>query len=178
MKRSLTATLPAILLAAALLLCLRLALLDATRQNVRQERLRMLQTLLPDSTSFTAQSVAAEDEAIRAVYRGETGFVVEACTRGYAGDIRMLVGVSQAGRTTGIVLRQMQESRGLGRAALHDHAFLAQFLNTSGDAAVGSNVDAITGATVTSRAIARGVNAAVAYVTGADTAAHATDQGG
>lgn len=177
MKRSLTATLPAILLAAALLLCLRLGLLEAMRQNARREELAMLKTLLPGSTSFTAQSVADGDETIRAAYRGETGFVVEACTRGYAGDIRLLVGVSQTGRTTGVVLRQMQETRSLGRTALHDHAFLAQFLNTSGDAAVGSNVDAITGATVTSRAIARAVNAAVAYVTGADTATHATNQG-
>lgn len=167
--------LAAILLSAALLLMMRLSLLGATEANARRENLRMLQTLLPGSASFTAQSVSGEDEAIRAAYRGENGFVVETCTRGYAGDIVLLVGVSDAGRTTGLVVRNLHETRGLGRAALRDHAFLAQFLNTSGDAAVGVNVDAITGATVTSRAVARGVNAAVAFVTGADAATHATE---
>ena len=39
-------------------------------------------------------------------------------------------------------------------------------------------VDAITGATVTSKAIARSVNSAVAYVTGADVASAATSWGG
>lgn len=167
--------LAAILISAALLLLLRAGLHGATVRNAQKEGLRMLQTLLPGSTSFTAQTVAGSDEAIRAAYRGETGFVVETCTRGYAGDIVLLVGVSDAGRTTGLVVRNLRETPGLGRAALRDHAFLAQLLNTSGDAAVGVNVDAITGATVTSRAIARGVNAAVAFVTGADAATHATE---
>ena len=72
----------------------------------------------------------------------------------------------------------MEETFGLGRNALTDHEFLYQFLNTSGEAEVGTNVDAITGATVTSRAIARSINSAVAVVTGADTASSATTWGG
>ena len=39
-------------------------------------------------------------------------------------------------------------------------------------------VDAITGATVTSKAIARCVNSAIAYVTGADVSSGATSWGG
>jgi Na+-translocating ferredoxin:NAD+ oxidoreductase RnfG subunit len=72
----------------------------------------------------------------------------------------------------------MNETFGLGANALNDHEFLAQFLNTSGEAAVGTNVDAISGATVTSKAIARCVNSAVAYVTGADADSGATSWGG
>ena len=83
-----------------------------------------------------------------------------------------------AGSVTGLVVRDMRETFGLGREALTDIPFLAQFLGTDGDAAVGENVDAITGATVTSRAIARGVNSAAAYVTGADVGSSATEWGG
>ena len=86
---------------------------------------------------------------------------------------------------------------GLGANALNDHVFLAQFLNTAGDVAIGTAgadafsgataeaegeaevyVDAITGATVTSKAIARSVNSAVGYVTGADASSAATSWGG
>ena len=90
----------------------------------------------------------------------------------------MLVGVSNDGTVTGLVVRQMDETWGLGRRALTDHEFLAQFLNTSGEAQVGSNVDALTGATVTSKAVARCVNSAVAFVTGADVSSGATSWGG
>ena len=55
--------------------------------------------------------------------------------------------------------------------------YLSQYLDTNGNAAVGENVDAITGATVTSRAITRAVNSAAAFVTGADVGTSATEWG-
>jgi Na+-translocating ferredoxin:NAD+ oxidoreductase RnfG subunit len=78
--------------------------------------------------------------------------------------------------------------------------FLSQFLNKSGSFAVATHgqadafsgatgetaapegdtvdVDAISGATVTSKAVIRCVNSAVAYVTGADASSGATSWGG
>ena len=61
---------------------------------------------------------------------------------------------------------------------LREWEFLAQYLYTTGEAEVGADVDALTGATVTSTAIARCVNSAVAYVTGADVGSGATSWGG
>ena len=90
----------------------------------------------------------------------------------------MLIGVSTDGYVTGLQVRKMEETFGLGAEALTDWQFLAQFLRTEGDAEVGTNVDAITGATVTSKAIARSVNSAVAFVTGADVSSGATSWGG
>ena len=87
----------------------------------------------------------------------------------------LLVGVSDQGNVTGVVVRDLEETFGLGANALRDTAFLSQFLHTSGEAAVGETVDALTGATVTSKAIAKGVNAAVAFVTGADISSGATE---
>ena len=82
------------------------------------------------------------------------------------------------GTVTGLVVRDLSETYGLGANALTDTAFLEQFLGTAGDAEIGNNVDALTGATVSSKAVARAVNAAVAYVTGADTSSSATEWGG
>ena len=104
--------------------------------------------------------------------------MVGVCVSGYAGEIAMLVGVSNDGRVTGLQIRDMAETPGLGRRGLTDWEFLAQFLNTTGDAEVGTNIDALSGATVTSKAIARGVNSAVGFVTGADVSSGATSWGG
>ena len=104
--------------------------------------------------------------------------MVETVTAGYAGDIRMMVGVSNEGTVTGLVVLDMEETYGLGANALTDHKFLSQMLNTSGEAEVGTNVDAISGATVTSKAVVRSVNSAVAFVTGADVGSAATSWGG
>jgi len=98
------------------------------------------------------------------------------------------------------VVGVMHKTLGLGAQALTDHVFLSQFLNTAGGVAIGSPdaeadafsgatatetetetsvyVDAISGATVTSKAIARCVNSAAAYVTGADADTGATSWGG
>ena len=146
--------------------------------NENKEMNEMLATLLPGDTSFTWEEYEGEDEAIQAVYKGETGFVIQTSAYGYAGNIVMMVGVSNEGTVTGLVVRDLSETYGLGANALTDTAFLSQYLETSGDAEVGNNIDAVTGATVTSKAVTRAVNSAVAYVTGADTTSSATTWGG
>ena len=107
----------------------------------------------------------------------------------------MLIGVSNEGFVTGLVVSEAHETLGIGSNILTDHAFLAQFLNGTGsftvataDAFSGATgetetedaaaVDAISGATVSSKAVIRCVNSAIAYVTGADVSSGATSWGG
>lgn len=189
----------ALILAAALLLGLCVGLDGMAVRNAKQYHLKLMQTLLPGATEFTLEPYAGEDAAIRSVHKSDIGFVVETVTYGYAGEITMLVGVNNAGKVTGLVVSKAHETFGLGGKALTDHVFLSQFLNKSGsfevatagaDAFSGAtaeaapaegeavSVDAITGATVTSKAVARCVNSAVAYVTGADAVTEATSWGG
>ena len=178
MKKSVFSPIIAIICIAALLFVLNLGLTPIARSNAEKELLTMMQTVLPGSETFTQEPYTGDDENIRFVHKAENGYVIETVTAGYAGDITMLIGVSNEGTVTGLVVREMSETIGLGMNALNDHEFLAQFLNTTGDAAIGTNVDAISGATVTSKAIARCVNSAVAFVTGADTESGATSWGG
>lgn len=189
----------ALILAAALLLGLCVGLDGVAARNAQKYHLTLMQTLLPGATEFTLEPYAGEDANIRSVHKSDIGFVVETVTYGYAGEITMLVGVNNAGKVTGLVVQEAHETFGLGGNALTDHVFLAQFLNKSGSfevAAAGADafsgataeaapaegeaisVDAITGATVTSKAVVRCVNSAVAYVTGADTVTEATSWGG
>ncbi len=188
----------AIFLAALILFGASFALKGVAETKAQEEHLWLMQTLLPDSKSFTLVPYAGEDANIRSVHEGENGFVIETVTYGYAGEITMFVGVSDAGKVTGLVVYDAHETPGLGNQALTDHVFLAQFLNKSGSFAVAAqgadafsgatgetetegesiDVDGITGATVTSKAVVRCVNSAVGYVTGADAASSATTWGG
>ena len=189
-----------ILVAALILFGASYALNGIAAENAQQAHLTLMRTLLPGSESFTVEPYTGEDANIRSVHKAENGFVIETVSYGYAGDITMLIGVSNSGKITGLVVRDMSETFGLGAQALTDHVFLSQFLNTAGGVAIGSPdgeadafsgataveeetetsvyVDAISGATVTSKAIARCVNSAAAYVTGADATSEATSWGG
>lgn len=178
MRKTIWVSIVTIVLAAAILLGAYNGLSGIREANIQKELTAKMQTILPGSTAFTAEEYTGEDDNIRSVYKGETGYVICTVTAGYAGDITMLIGVSNDGKVTGLQVRDMNETLGLGGKALTDWAFLAQFLNTTGDAEVGTNVDALTGATVTSKAITRSVNAAVGFVTGADVSSGATSWGG
>ena len=168
----------ALVLAAALLACAYGLTLNLRLENAKKELQEKMETLLPGSESFEKEEYTGEDTNISFVYKGETGYVIGTVTDGYAGPIHMLIGVSHDGYVTGLQVRQMEETFGLGGEALLDWEFLAQFLKTEGDAAVGENIDAISGATVTSKAITRSVNSAVAFVTGSDIDSGATSWGG
>ena len=175
------------------------ALNGIANENAQAAHLRDLQTLLPGSTEFTLEPYSGDDANIKSVHKAENGFVIETVTYGYAGNITMLIGVNNDGHVTGLVVRELKETYGLGANALTDHEFLAQFLNGTGEFAVATQgadafsgatgeateftgeaveVDALTGATVTSKAVVRAVNSAIAYVTGADVASSATTWGG
>lgn len=199
MKKPILLPVLTILIAAAVLLAASFGLNGIAAQNAQKDHIWLMQTLLPDSKEFTLEPYSGEDANIRSVHKAENGFVIETVTYGYAGEITMFIGVNKDGKVTGLVVRDLSETFGLGAEALTDHVFLAQFLNSSGtfevvtaspDAFSGATgevtevtgdtvgIDALTGATVTSKAIVRAVNSAVAYVTGADTASAATTWGG
>lgn len=177
MLKKLGMPLAAILLAALVLGGTSLGL-SSVEKKYEQESLEIvMHTLLPRSEGFEEEEYTGEDSNIQRVFKAQNGYVVETCVYGYADDITMLVGVNNDGMVTGVVVREMAETYGLGANSLSDVDFLAQFLKTNGNAEVGKNVDAISGATVTSKAITRSVNSAVGFVTGADVSSSATSWG-
>lgn len=190
----------ALLLAVLILFGASFGLNGIAAKNAQEAHLTMMKTLLPGAEEFTLEPYSGEDATIRSVHKSDIGFVVETVTYGYADEITMLIGVNNAGKVTGLVVQEAHETAGLGNQALTDHVFLAQFLNKTGSFAVATHgeadafssatgeaepaegesveVDAITGATVTTKAVIRCVNSAVAFVTGADASSSATEWGG
>ena len=197
MKKSVLIPVLAIVLCAGLLFGTTMLTFPMYLENYHGWHLEDLKMMLPGAEEFTREPYDGEDANIVSVHKADIGYVIETKTYGYAGDITVLVGVSGEGKVTGIVVRNLSETVGLGANALSDTDFLAQFLNRSGSFAIGTPgtdafsgatgeeatgeeiyVDGITGATVTSKAIARCVNSAIGYVTGADVSSGATSWGG
>lgn len=164
----------ALLVTTALLLATTLLLRGMTERRMQAQHQSLLQTLLPGSTGFVRQPYTGTDTNVRSVHRSDGGWVVETAVRGYAGSVVVTVGISKDGAVTGLVVRNAHETAGLGSRILHDEGFLSQFLGLKGEAEIGRNIDPITGATVSSRAVARCVNSAIAAVTGADIITEAT----
>ena len=83
----------------------------------------------------------------------------------------MMVGIGKDGKVLGISIISHTETAGLGAVAAAENtkgqAFRDQFIGMGGSLSVtkdGGQVDALTGATVTSRAICAGINAALECV--------------
>ena len=113
----------------------------------------------------------APADLVSKVYKGENGYAVEVTPGGFDNTITMMVGIDFEGKVLGIDIISHTETAGLGAVADAEtpagQNFRAQFVGTSGSVAVtkdGGSMDAITGATITSRAICDGVNAALACV--------------
>ena len=102
------------------------------------------------------------------VYEGENGYAVKVAPSGFGGSIEMMVGVDHEGKVLGISIIKHAETPSLGAVAAAKgsagESFRGSFVGLSGEVAVskdGGEADTISGATITSRAVAAGVNAAL-----------------
>lgn len=101
------------------------------------------------------------------------GYAVKIVASGSQGDIEMVVGVDTKNSVTGVSIVSNSETSGIGSKVMNNQPLangtkvLDQFIGKShkdGDLTVGKNVDAISGATVSSKGVAKGVNGALAAV--------------
>ena len=146
--------------------------------NVQAERIEVMKQILPDSTTLERQEYTGDDTVIKEVYKADTGYVIETSYEGYADDVVVWVAVRNDGTVSGLTIRDIHETCGLGGNAAFDAGYLGQFTDKTGELTVGEEIDTLCGATVTSKAITKCVNSAVAYVTGADIDSSATEWGG
>ena len=119
------------------------------------------------------EEVAFTDDTglVTTVYQGEAGYAVKVAPVGFDSAITMMVGGDTEGNVLGISVIDQSETAGLGAVCAAStsagEAFRGQFVGMSGEVTVskdGGQVDAITGATITSRAVCKGVSAALACV--------------
>ena len=117
-----------------------------------------LATLFPKMDDFT---VDEESDLYTPLANGKSlGYAFMATATGYGGAIDILIGLKPDATLCGIKIISQQETPGLG-AKIVESSFLAQFKGLSVDevdlSADGGKVDAITGATISSAAVVKGV---------------------
>ncbi len=114
---------------------------------------------------------AVINEAAEAQKGGETiGYVVTATDKnGYGGDIQLSVGIQSDGTVTGISILSISETAGLGMNA-DTPEFKKQYADkkteqfyVDKDGGEGEQIDSISGATITTRAVTGAVNASLGY---------------
>lgn len=145
---------------------------DRIAQN-QQEKINMaMMEVLPGYDSFETVAFTG-GETVENVYAPVGGdgsaYVVEvAPATGFGGEIVMMVGI-QDGKVTGVSIVSHAETAGLGAVAADKTekgvSFRSQYVGAAGEIKVdkdGGTIDSITGATITSRAVTDGVNAALA----------------
>lgn len=142
------------------------------------------QAVFPDANLDEFESVEVDQKAAEQVISdlgikgsvdevcqvGETGYVITTTDKeGYGGDIQITVGITADGTVNGVSILSISETAGLGMRAT-EPVFYEQYQGkqaekfvVSKDGGDGEPIDALSGATITSRAVTGAVNAALAY---------------
>ena len=140
---------------------------DAIAANQEKKTQDALAVVLPDVQGLQKVELTGDSGVVSEVYSDGESYAVKVLPSGFDGTITMMVGISE-GKVTGISVISHTETPGLGAVAAAQNAkgdaFRSQFMGQEGTLAVGEQIDAMSGATITSNAVVAGVNAALSYV--------------
>ena len=146
----------------------------AANQAVCTEATDFVEINLGDFQSQKAwnESYSYITQVFKAQKDGETlAYVIKVDGTGYGGTIAMTAGVDLTGKFTGMVIDSMNETPGLGSNASKDD-FRNQYTGKSTEAALtvtkndpanDTEIKALSGATITSRAVTDAMNVAGAF---------------
>lgn len=115
-------------------------------------------TVSADGKDYTYYEGTASGDTI--------GYVFKTSAKGYGGDIDLMVGIDTSGKVTGVSILSISETAGLGMNAKNE-SFINQYIGKSGTIGVSKNgasdteIQALTGATITSKAVTSSVNTAL-----------------
>jgi len=160
--------------AAALLAGVNSITKDKIAAATAEKRANAMSIVLPDSTPGGSTTTENGITVTAMLKDGVVdGYCAEVAPSGFGGAISMVVGIKVdedgARRITGVSILSMSETPGLGtRAAEPD--FTNQYVGLTNAITLGSgdnSIDALTGATVTSKAVTLGVNTALDALTDA-----------
>ena len=160
---------------------------EADIAAIEAEKTRVaMSAVVPEGSEFTdaleipqaaADAAKAQGGTVSELYGvtnggAEAGYVAKVAASGSQGTITMMVGIDANGAITGISVVSHSETSGIGTKVVENKPnaagtpVLDQFVGMSGAGtlAVGSNITAISGATVSTKGITMGANAALAAV--------------
>ncbi len=178
MKKKLSAKAILIPTVSLFLICLFVTALLALTNNVTADKITeneennkqaSMRTVLPDAAEF--EEIEAE-----VLYLGKdkdgnpVGYAISTATQGYGGQVKVMTGIGTDGKIVGVdVFYNDDETPGLGKNTSNE-AFRDQYKGLTVDTAIvvskdntagnAQEVDAVTSATISSRAVTKAVNEA------------------
>lgn len=139
---------------------------DKIAEGTRQKAEAAMREVLP---AEHYEELPAQADGITAAYLAkDAGYVVRVAAGGFGGAIDMMVGIDNNLHVTGVSIISHAETASLGANCTREE-FRAQYIGATGTLSVnkdGGEIEALTGATVTSRAVTDGVNLALDFVKG------------
>ncbi|MBQ4491403.1 MAG: FMN-binding protein [Pyramidobacter sp.] len=145
---------------------------EASLKAVAANATEFPQLQLTDAMTGAASANGAKVTEAYEVKEGgvRVGYAFKMVASGSQGNIEMIVGVDADNAVTGVSIVSNKETAGIGSKVMSNNALpsgvgvLDQFVGKSGAGSlvVGKTVDAISGATVSSKGVTKGVNAALA----------------
>jgi len=146
--------------------------IQTAKQN---EKMQALSATLPGATDFKPVTIKGNPGIIKEINEGSAngkliGYNFTVTPKGYGGPVEIVAGISKEGRLMDIKILSHKETPGLGAKA-RDLPFAGQFRNKKAEeltvtkTAVSNEneIQAISGATITSKAVVTGINSAIAY---------------
>ena len=116
--------------------------------------------VLPEADSFTELQCTVD--GVTTVLRADngSGYVIIAQARGYGGQVPAAVAFDCNGIITNVILTSNDETPGLGQKVTAE-SFYNQFSGKPAEAFTISDIDAVSGATISSKAAVNAINLAI-----------------
>ena len=142
----------------------------------QQQKMEALSATMPGAKEFKQVEVKNDKSGlVKEINEGSDGgnvigYNFTVAPKGYGGIITLVVGIANDGAVKGIKILSLSETPGLGMKST-EPAFSDQFKDKKADVltvvkttpAAAGDIQAISGATITSRAVTLGVNTALDY---------------
>ncbi len=124
---------------------------------------KKLEAMFNSNTTFTEEKVPGDNKEIEKIFKAEengkvTGYIYSLSSKGYGGKIRFMVAINKEGKYMAFDSLEHNETPGFG-TKMDEEKYKSQFK----EKAITEKVDGITGATVTSKGLEKGFDAAVKH---------------
>lgn len=138
----------------------------------QQKAQEAMMAVCPDAVTFEGEK-GLEIECYRGLDKDGNlaGYAIPSASKGYGGDVSVMVGISPEGDVTGVEILSQSETPGLGANCVKE-TFTDMFRQPApedgefdvvkdGTGGEGGRIDALTGATITTNAVTTAVNNAI-----------------
>jgi len=116
--------------------------------------------VLPEADTFTELPCDVEGVTTFLKADNDAGYVVIAAARGYGGDVPAAVSFDNDGKIINVIMMDNDETPGLGQKIVNPD-FYSQFNGIDAAEFTIDDIDAISGATISSKAAVKAINRAI-----------------